>query len=83
VARNKAFNLSSLATNHLLEGDIDHGARVVVQAVDLAQHLESERVRDRLAPLRLEANKRRNFSDARDLADLISRLYESKASSRS
>src|SRR6476469_170425 len=77
VARNKAFNLSSLATNHLLDGDIDHGAKVGVQAVDLAQHLKSKRVRDRLEPLREEADKRRNCADARDLADLIGTFNES------
>jgi transcriptional regulator with XRE-family HTH domain len=76
VARNKAFNLSSLATNHLLDGDIDHGSKVGVQAVDLAQHLKSKRVRDRLEPLRIEADKRRNFADARDLADLIGRFAD-------
>ncbi|GAB1511977.1 helix-turn-helix transcriptional regulator [Actinophytocola sp. KF-1] len=76
VARNKAFNLSSLATNHLLDGDIDHGSKVGVQAVDLAQHLKSKRVRDRLEPLRVEAEKRRNFTDARELADLIGRFTD-------
>jgi tetratricopeptide (TPR) repeat protein len=76
VARNKAFNLSSLATNHLLDGDIDHGSKIGVQAVDLAQHLKSKRVRDRLEPLRVEADKRRNFTDARDLADLIGRFND-------
>ena len=76
VARNKAFNLSSLATNHLLDGDIDHGSKVGIQAVDLAQHLKSKRVRDRLEPLRIEADKRRNFTDARDLADLIGRFTD-------
>jgi transcriptional regulator with XRE-family HTH domain len=79
VARNKAFNLSSLATNHLLDGDIDHGAKVGVQAVDLAQHLKSKRVRDRLEPLRVEAEKRRNYTDARDLSDLIGRFYDANS----
>ncbi|MGB3443470.1 MAG: transcriptional regulator, partial [Actinophytocola sp.] len=75
-ARSKAFNLSALATNHLLDGDIDHGAKVGTQAVDMAQHLKSKRVRDRLEPLRIEADKRRNLTDARDLADLIRRFSE-------
>jgi tetratricopeptide (TPR) repeat protein len=79
VARNKAFNLSSLATNHLLDGDIDHGAKIGVQAVDLAQHLKSKRVRDRLEPLRIEAEKRRNYADARDLSDLIGRFYDANS----
>jgi len=80
VARNKAFNLSSLATNHLLDGDIDHGSKVGIQAVDLAQHLKSKRVRDRLEPLRIEADKRRNYADARELSELIGRFYDANAS---
>jgi hypothetical protein len=36
-------------------------------------------VRDRLEPLREEADKRRNFADARDLADLIGRYNDANA----
>ncbi len=79
MARNKAFNLSSLATNHLLDGDIDHGSKIGHQAVDMATHLKSKRVRDRLKPLKTEADKRRNYSDARDLADSIDRFYDADA----
>jgi hypothetical protein len=80
MARSKAFNLSFLATNHLLDGDIDHGAKIGHQAVDLAQHLKSRRVKDRLMPLKEEADKRRNYTDARDLSDTISRFYEADVS---
>ncbi len=80
MARSKAFNLSFLATNHLLDGDIDHGAKVGHQAVDLAQHLKSRRVRDRLMPLKVEADKRRNYSDARELSDTIARFYDADVS---
>jgi transcriptional regulator with XRE-family HTH domain len=80
MARSKAFNLSFLATNHLLDGDIDHGAKIGHQAVDLAQHLKSRRVRDRLLPLKEEADKRRNYTDARELADTIGRFYEADVS---
>jgi tetratricopeptide (TPR) repeat protein len=80
MARSKAFNLSFLATNHLLDGDIDHGAKVGHQAVDLAQHLKSRRVKDRLMPLKTEADKRRNYSDARDLSDTIARFYDADVS---
>jgi transcriptional regulator with XRE-family HTH domain/tetratricopeptide (TPR) repeat protein len=69
--RSKAFNVGMLATNHLLEGDIDHGARIGRTAVDLAENLKSTRVTDRLKPLLEEATKRRNNPDARDLADKI------------
>jgi transcriptional regulator with XRE-family HTH domain/tetratricopeptide (TPR) repeat protein len=77
MARSKAFNLSALATNHLLDGDIDHGVKIGNSAVDLAEHLKSARVRDRMRPLKEEADKRRNNSQARDLSDNIGRLYAS------
>jgi transcriptional regulator with XRE-family HTH domain len=77
MARSKAFNLSALATNHLLDGDIDHGSKIGIQAVDVAEHLKSVRVRDRMLPLKDEADKRRNNSHARELSDNIGRLYAS------
>ncbi|HEV8560033.1 MAG TPA: helix-turn-helix transcriptional regulator [Actinophytocola sp.] len=77
MARSKAFNLSALATNHLLDGDIDHGVKIGNGAVDLAEHLKSNRVKDRLKPLKDEADKRRNNTSARELSDNIGRLYAS------
>lgn len=77
MARSKAFNMSALATNHLLDGDIDHGAKVGNNAVDLAEHLKSNRVRDRMRPLKDEADKRRNNTHARELSDNIGKLYVS------
>jgi transcriptional regulator with XRE-family HTH domain len=77
MARSKAFNLSALATNHLLDGDIDHGSKVGNNAVELAEHLKSNRVRDRMRPLKDEADKRRNNTHARELSDNIGRLYVS------
>ncbi|MGX7823710.1 helix-turn-helix domain-containing protein [Actinokineospora sp. 24-640] len=74
MTRSKAFNLSALAVNHLLEGDIDHGARIGRQAVELAENLKSSRVRDRLDTLKEEANKRANNADARDLAEQINNI---------
>lgn len=75
MARSKAFNLGALATNHLLDGDIDHGAKVGHAAVELASNLKSSRVKDRLMPLKKEADKRRNNSNARDLSDTLEGLY--------
>ncbi|MQA11418.1 MAG: helix-turn-helix domain-containing protein [Pseudonocardiaceae bacterium] len=75
MARSKTFNLSALATNHLLEGDIDHGSRVGRQAIDLAESVKSGRTRDRMKPLRAEAEKRKNNPDARDLAERINQFY--------
>lgn len=75
MARSKAFNLSSLATNHLIEGDVDHGVRVGRSALETAEGLKSKRVRDRMNPMRYEAERKPNNSDARDLAKRISDFY--------
>lgn len=77
MARSKSFMMSALATNHLLDGDIDHGVKVGHAALDLAEHLKSNRVKDRMKPLKNEAEKRRNNTHARELAENIGRLYAS------
>jgi tetratricopeptide (TPR) repeat protein len=71
MARSKAFNLSMLATNHMIEGDVDHGTRIGRAAVDLAEGIKSARTKQRIKPLKAEADKRSNNSDARDLAERI------------
>ncbi|MFO7192455.1 MULTISPECIES: helix-turn-helix transcriptional regulator [Thermocrispum] len=75
MARSKAFNLSALATNHLLEGDIDHGAKVGRAALECAESLKSARVKDRMKPLKREAERRMNNPDARDLAERINAFF--------
>jgi transcriptional regulator with XRE-family HTH domain/tetratricopeptide (TPR) repeat protein len=75
MARSRAFNLSALATNHLLEGDIDHGAKVGRAALDAAESLKSARVKDRMKPLKREAERRSNNPDAHDLAERINAFY--------
>jgi hypothetical protein len=71
MARSKAFNLSMLATHHLIEGDVDHGTRIGRSAVDLAEGIKSARTKERIKPLKAEADKRANNSDARDLSERI------------
>lgn len=71
MQRSKTFNLSALATNHLLEGDMDHGARVGRVALEAAEGIKSARVKDRMQPLLAEADKRRNNPDAKDLAERL------------
>jgi transcriptional regulator with XRE-family HTH domain len=74
MARSKAFNLSALATNHMIDGDVDHGSRVGRSAVDLAENIKSVRTKRRMVPLKEETDKRRNNSDARDLSERIDRF---------
>ncbi|WP_205660516.1 helix-turn-helix transcriptional regulator [Amycolatopsis antarctica] len=75
MARSKTFNLSALATNHLLDGDIEHGAKIGRSALDSADGLKSARVKDRMKPLLIEAERRKNNADARDLAERLNAFY--------
>ena len=70
MARSKAFTLTMLATNHLRQGDIDHGVQVGHKALELATGLMSQRVTDRLRPLELVAGKS-SHSDCRELSHRI------------
>jgi tetratricopeptide (TPR) repeat protein len=74
MTRSKAFELTALATVHLLDGDLDHGAVVGQQAVDLAEQLRSVRVIDRLAPLAKATRQRQQHSDVQVLAERIATL---------
>lgn len=75
MARSKTFNMSALATNHLIEGDIDHGANIGTRALEVAEGIKSKRVRDRIRPLQDEAVRRQNNPDARDLVERLSDFY--------
>lgn len=77
MARSKTFSLSALATNHLVEGDSDHGARLGRGALDLAEHIKSGRIKKRMEPLLQEAGRRSNNADARDLHERIERFLAS------
>ncbi|HVE95441.1 MAG TPA: transcriptional regulator [Pseudonocardiaceae bacterium] len=70
MGRSRTFMLTALATNHLRQGDVDHGVRIGRDALSLATGLQSTRVIDRLRPLELAAANSTN-SDARQLAHLI------------
>jgi hypothetical protein len=71
MTRSRSFNLILLATNHLLDNDIDHAATVGAQAVAVAERVKTARTKDRLRPLKREADKRRTNADARALSERI------------
>ena len=71
MTRSRSFTLISLATNHLLEDDIDHAATVGAQAVAVAESVKTVRTKDRVRPLKREADKRRDNADARALSERI------------
>ncbi|MBK1784488.1 helix-turn-helix transcriptional regulator [Prauserella sp. ASG 168] len=75
MARSRTFNLSMLATNHMIDGDIDHGAKIGGKALDAAEGLKSARIEQRMRPLKEEAVRRSNNADARDLVERITTFF--------
>jgi len=70
-ARSRTFDLIALAWLLIDSGEVDHGLRVGHEALDSATTIRSQRVIDRLAPLRASLARRRSHPDARDLANRI------------
>lgn len=71
MARSRCFNLSALATNHLLEGDIDQAAVIGTKAIEAGEGLKSTRTKDRMRPLKHQANQRAAHPEARELSERI------------
>ncbi|HEY3471346.1 MAG TPA: transcriptional regulator [Amycolatopsis sp.] len=71
MARSRSFCQAMLAADHLLEGNLEQGARIGTEAVDAAETLKSVRTKDRLRPLGLEAEKRRDHPAVRALSEHI------------
>jgi hypothetical protein len=71
MARSQAFTLTMLATSHLRQGDVEYGVLVGRKALILASAVSSRRVTDRLQQLQIEAARRSNSADSRELSDLI------------
>lgn len=79
MTRSRSFDLISLATDHLLEDDIDHTATAGAQVVAVAESLKTAWTKDRLRPLKREADKRRNNADARALSERIATYTSAEA----
>ncbi|MFF1669376.1 hypothetical protein ACFVWN_06575 [Nocardiopsis flavescens] len=77
MGRSQAFELTTLATAHLRNGDPDQGVRIGHRAVDLARRVRSVRVIDRLAPLQQAALAYRTRGETADLAADIATLRTS------
>ncbi|MBB3049575.1 transcriptional regulator with XRE-family HTH domain [Prauserella isguenensis] len=75
MARSKVFNLGMLATNHMIDGDIDQGVRTGGKALDSADGLKSARVEQRMEPLKKEAARRSNNPDARDFVERMNAFF--------
>ncbi len=76
MARSRTFMLSMLATDHLIDGNIEYGTKVGRSAIEAAAPIKSGRVKDRLRPLQNEAQKCSAVSeDARDLYERIAKFF--------
>ncbi|MGH3694641.1 MAG: transcriptional regulator [Pseudonocardiaceae bacterium] len=71
MGRSQAFSLTMLATSHLRQGDVDHGIQIGRKALVAATAVKSKRVTDRLKPLEIEAARRSNHPDSRELSQQI------------
>jgi transcriptional regulator with XRE-family HTH domain len=74
MARSRAFEMTMLAWMLLENGDKEQALRVGHEAVDMALQLRSQRVVDRLAPLRLALERYSNDDDLDTLAERIRSL---------
>lgn len=77
MTRSRTLCLIMLATNHLLSGDTDRGAAIGSEAIEAAETLKSVRTKDRVRPLKQEADRRRDNRECRALADYISAFVTS------
>ncbi len=71
MARSRTFELTALAWMLLENGDKDQALRVGHEALDLASQIRSQRVIDRLTPLRRALERYSSDDDLRGLAERI------------
>jgi hypothetical protein len=70
-ARSRTFSMIQLAMSHLIHGDVDRGVDIGFRALASAENLTSVRVRDRMRPLKTDAERHDNHSGAQELAARI------------
>jgi hypothetical protein len=78
MARSRSFNLSALATNHLLDGDIDQAVVIGTKAVEASEGLKSARTKDRMRPLQHQATQRAAHPEARELSERITAFFNTR-----
>ncbi|GAA1939552.1 hypothetical protein [Amycolatopsis minnesotensis] len=74
MARSRSFVLMFLATDHVLDGDMDEAVLIGDRAIDAASQLSSARTRDRIRPLLTETLRFPGDVRAVDFAERI-RLF--------
>ncbi len=71
MVRSRILSLVLLATDHLIEGDVEIGVGAGLRALESAGGVGSARMRDRFRPLAVQARRHRTHTGAFDLAEQI------------
>lgn len=79
TSRSQSFRLAALSMSHLLRGDAEAAFEVGSQAISLSGPIRSVRTRDRMRPLKAEAEK---FTGSRAADELAERLAQFVGSAR-
>jgi tetratricopeptide (TPR) repeat protein len=77
ASRSQSFRLAALAVNHLVRNDAEQARDVGEQAIALSGPIRSARTRDRMRPLKQEAERLRGNEAADDLASQLGKFMTS------
>ncbi|MGW6446816.1 transcriptional regulator [Lentzea sp. NPDC055074] len=77
ASRSQSFRLAALAVNHLVQNEPERARDVGEQAIALSGPIRSARTRDRMRPLKQEAERLRGNEAADDLASRLGKFMTS------
>ncbi|MEU3647078.1 hypothetical protein AB0E59_27100 [Lentzea sp. NPDC034063] len=78
TSRSQSFRLAALAMNHLVQNDTERAREVGEQAIAVSGPIRSARTRDRMRPLKQEAERLRGNEAADDLASRLGKFMTSQ-----
>ncbi|MCX2953755.1 transcriptional regulator [Lentzea sp. NEAU-D7] len=74
ASRSQSFRLAALAMNYLVQNDAEQAREIGEQAIALSGPIRSARTRDRMRPLKVEAERLRGNEAADDLASRLGKF---------
>jgi len=78
TSRSQSFRLAALAMNHLVQNETERAREVGEQAIAVSGPIRSARTRDRMRPLKQEAERLRGNEAADDLASRLGKFMTSQ-----
>ena len=76
TSRSQSFRLAALAMNYLVQNETEHARDVGEQAIEVSGPIRSARTRDRMRPLKQEADRLRGNEAADDLSASARGVHE-------